>query len=158
MNQDLAHTWAKVVKEVLIGQELVRVEAPSWRWPETRIAQRFERVEVMEWRMDSTLSITDNQGTMCNITEMHLNPERRTIHAKSATEDYGVIRISWTLMDRSSQTYQMMLDAEAAIKLALFRQPPAQPVKPQEKQDDDDMVLRKAEPEEGGRSGERNED
>lgn len=109
MNKQQAAKLSAIITDLLTGYDLVTVAITPMRQgrPEVRINQSFCQAYTVD-HADGTsvVAIQDSYGVMTGAADWDIEPDSRTVYART-TNAYGEVCIfSWTVTDRGEETYE----------------------------------------------------
>lgn len=109
--------WAEQITNLLFGRNLISVSVYRKGQVEVRQNQEFRNAYVVEYPDgECSVALGDTYGVMAGAKDWSIDPDKRTIHAKT-TNGYGEpLSFSWTISDDDSdELWRLMKGAQKRL-------------------------------------------
>ncbi len=110
MKKQQAELWVEVIKETLSNRNLISIEQMSNGKIVVRPRQQFKDAYVVERANDNcAIGVRDSYGSMTGAENWHIDPNSRTITAKTTNADKEPLQFLWIVdEDDKGEIWQEM--------------------------------------------------
>jgi len=118
MNKNQADVWVKELTELLTSKNLISVQVTP-TGVEVRQSEKFNNAYFVEYHDGScVVALHDSYGVMTGADDWQIDPDHRTVHART-TNGYGdLCQFAWTIEDKShsKKLWHAMKNAQERLR------------------------------------------